>query len=220
MRNFVFLTLLAVASAEKFIGKLSTLQHDVSGDLYAKDANTLVIKNFKYDGAGPDAFFWIGKSGSPAQTDESTTMILAHPYQGKNYEYRDSAAPVLRKYTGETVELSLPESFKMSDIKWFSVWCRKFSVDFGNIMFPENFSLDAELPSPIAPSPEPEPETEPETEPKAEPGYDHNDVDSKAEPEPVAEAEPKSEPEPEPGSGSPFVTLTLSAVIFSLVCLL
>ena len=35
--------------------------HPVQGDLYRKDAKTLVIRNFVYDGEGPDAFFVVGK---------------------------------------------------------------------------------------------------------------------------------------------------------------
>jgi len=32
--------------------------------------------------------------------------------------------------------LTLPAHIKVSDLKWISVWCRKFSVDFGNLIFP------------------------------------------------------------------------------------
>jgi len=208
MKSFTLLTLtlLSVASAEKLIGKLKTLAHDVSGTVYAKDANTIVIKDFVYDGSGPDAFFWIGKSGSPKSTDEGTTYILG---EEKNFAYRDTSAPVLRKYSKETVELTLPENFQMGDLKWFSVWCRQFSVDFGSLEFPANFQVgDDEIPSPIAPasSPEPEPESEPEVEPEAEaeaeaePGYDHD-------------SHGKAEPEPE--SGSSLVSATGAAILLA-----
>ena len=41
------------ASAEKIlIGQLSTLAHSVSGEVYALDEKTLMIKDFNYDGAG------------------------------------------------------------------------------------------------------------------------------------------------------------------------
>ena len=30
-----------------------------SGELWALDDNKLMVKNFNYDGAGPDAFFWV-----------------------------------------------------------------------------------------------------------------------------------------------------------------
>ena len=44
------------ASAEKIlIGQLSTLAHSVSGEVYALDEKTLMIKDFNYDGAGDNA---------------------------------------------------------------------------------------------------------------------------------------------------------------------
>lgn len=220
MRSLVLLTLVcmvcSVASAEKLIGKLSTLAHGVSGDVYAKDSNTLLIKNFKYDGTGPDAFFWIGKSGKPDQTDESTTMILTTE---KTYAYRDSAAPVLRAYKGETVELPMPENFKMSDLKWFSVWCRQFAVDFGHVVVPADFEI-TDIPHPLAPSAEPEPEPE-----KDDDHSDHKHDDGKPEPEP--EQEPEQEPEPEPknddkkdGSGATHTTLAATTFAFIAASLL
>lgn len=35
------------------IGPLSELHHGVSGDVYAVDSRTIMLKNFKYDGEGP-----------------------------------------------------------------------------------------------------------------------------------------------------------------------
>ena len=44
---------LSAALAENIkIGDLSNLHHGVSGEVYAADDNTIVIENFKYDGAG------------------------------------------------------------------------------------------------------------------------------------------------------------------------
>lgn len=34
--------------------------------VYAVDETTLFIKNFVYDGTGPDAFFWVGKTPRPS----------------------------------------------------------------------------------------------------------------------------------------------------------
>lgn len=47
------------------IGKLNTLFHAVSGDVYAVDESTVFIKNFNYDGTGPDAYFWGGVTTKP-----------------------------------------------------------------------------------------------------------------------------------------------------------
>jgi len=212
MKWLIVSMLVCAASAEKLIGKLSTLAHGVSGDVYAKNSNTIVLKNFKYDGTGPDAFFWVGKTGTPKNTDESMTMILT---KEKNYAYRDQSAPILSAHNGETVELSLPEGYKIEDLKWFSVWCRQFSVDFGNVMIPANFEIEDDIHHPLAPSTEPEPEPE----------KDHDDHDhgaaSEPEPEPASEPTPEQEPEPEPkkkdGDGAGAAQATLAAAVASFV---
>ena len=36
--------------------------------------------------------------------------------------------------------------FQVSDIKWLSVWCRKFAVDFGNLMFPAEVKVRHQTP--------------------------------------------------------------------------
>ncbi len=41
------------------MGSLRNYNHGIGGTVYAKDERTLFIKDFKYDGAGPDAFFWV-----------------------------------------------------------------------------------------------------------------------------------------------------------------
>ena len=48
------------------VGELSTLQYEVSGTVYIVDEDTLKIKDFNYNGKGPDAFFYVGESGSPS----------------------------------------------------------------------------------------------------------------------------------------------------------
>ena len=104
----------AVAFGEKVkIGDIKTLHHAVSGEVYALDDKTLMVQNFNYDGAGPDAFFWVGVDGTPAETTEETTAILAHPFQGVHYKYRDESAPVLKAASNEAVTLILPEGMKV-----------------------------------------------------------------------------------------------------------
>ena len=144
MKTFAALLLLvAVAAAQDdgvLIGELTTKQHGVKGKLFAVDEKTILIKNFEYDGAGPDAFFWVGTEGLP----KSEGYILAHPFDGKFFKYDDENAPILKgRFDGsEDIKLTLPEDINVSDLKWFSVWCRQFSVNFGDLIFPENFSLD------------------------------------------------------------------------------
>jgi len=51
--NFLLAEICSGAYYGKLIGKLSELQHGVSGEVYAVDARTLFIKDFTYDGEGP-----------------------------------------------------------------------------------------------------------------------------------------------------------------------
>ncbi|XP_064113086.1 protein Skeletor, isoforms B/C-like [Macrobrachium nipponense] len=59
------LGVLAVSGADAvykgtYIGKFSTLHHDVVGDVYAIDNITIYVEGFSYDGEAPDAFFFAG----------------------------------------------------------------------------------------------------------------------------------------------------------------
>jgi len=217
------LLLLAAASAEKVkLGDIQTFHHAASGELWALDDNTLMVKDFNYDGAGPDAFFWVGTMGTVKNPiDESKTAILAHPFKGEHYEYRNDAAPVLGAASNDQATLILPAGMKVSDLKWFSVWCRKFAVDFGSLEFDASALFpSSDLPSPLAPidnsvdeaKAEPEPESEPESE--AEPGYDHGS-NSIAEPE--SEPSTKGEPEPEPKGAAATLASSLLPLLATLL---
>jgi hypothetical protein len=144
MKTFASLLLLVAVSAAQdagvLIGELKTKQHGVRGKVFAVDEKTFLVKNFQYDGAGPDAFFWVGTSEAPGNEG----YILAHPFKGKFYKYDDENAPILTgRFDGtEDIKLTLPEDLNVTDLKWFSVWCRQFSVNFGDLIFPENFSLN------------------------------------------------------------------------------
>jgi len=130
----VLVALAATVAADNVkIGELKTLQHGVSGEVWALDESKLTVKNFNYDGRGLAAFFWVGTEGTPG--DESKTAILAHPFKGVHYEYRNLDAPLLGASTNEQVTLTLPPHMKVSDLKWLSVWCRRASADFGSLTF-------------------------------------------------------------------------------------
>merc|ERR1712066_707281 len=123
----------------------------------------------KYDGAGPDAFFWVGTEGNPKIVPTDDKTLILDP-KGNYFQYRDAKAPILGKYEGETVTLKMPANMKVGDLKWISVWCRKFSIDFGSLIFPAGLGLaksEESIPHPLAPVDsntvaEPEPESEPE----------------------------------------------------------
>ena len=44
----------------------------------------------------------------------------------------------LRRYTGETVVISLPDDKTIYDFDWLGVWCEEFNVDFGHVRIPQH----------------------------------------------------------------------------------
>ena len=65
----------------------------------------------------------------------SVGILLAYP--------ANQAEKALGKHQGTTIELKLPSNMKTQDIGWLSVWCRKFSVNFGHVEFPNLSSQQA-----------------------------------------------------------------------------
>ncbi|XP_058062739.1 protein Skeletor, isoforms B/C isoform X1 [Anopheles bellator] len=118
------------------IADLTELHHGVSGSVYAVDARTLFLKNFNYDGEGPAAYFYVGNTRAPSNKGA--------------YRLRDERGRtgVLRKYRNEDITLSLPEGKTLRDIRWFSVWCDDFSVNFGDVQIRNE--LDFPRPTKIA----------------------------------------------------------------------
>jgi len=148
LRYYVVATCLLGLTSAKLtkVADITTKAHGVAGTLYAKDAKHLVIKGFTYDGAGPDAFFWVGTDGSPGRHG---AVVLPYPFTGKFYEYEDPDTPKLEpgtSYDGSVdIELTLPEDGPVvTDLAWFSVWCRRFSANFGDLYFPAEFKLESD----------------------------------------------------------------------------
>merc|ERR1712001_274295 len=237
MKYFLVLSALAAISTNVSgehvkVGEFNNRAHGIGGTVYAVDEKTLLVKGFTYDGAGPDAFFWVGTQGSPS----SVGTILPYPFEGKFYQYEDQSAPILQgQFSGDKdIKLTLPDSLKTTDLKWISVWCRAFQVNFGDLTFPEGLVLEE-----AAPESEPEPVTEvpkPPSKPTELPppvlspvdndiSNVHNthrhDQDADAYPESGPESE--SEPETEPYNGSNLLSCTnlmvLLAAIFSAIVL-
>lgn len=230
---FSVLLLASVASAELVkVGDFQNYAHGINGEVFMKDEKTLVIKGFTYDGAGPDAFFWAGTS----QTPSSVGTILPYPFEGKFYEYEDQSAPILSKrFNGEEIVLTLPETLKATDIKWLSVWCRAFQVNFGDLQFPKDLSFeDNTLDSAVLTGPSDDHDHEDEESADAEgdklddlpppllepvhnahdPNHRHHDEDADALSE--AESESAAESESEPASAH-CISLSFTASLLAVL---
>ena len=207
------------------VGEFKNVQHGVGGTVYITDEHTLLIKGFTYDGLGPDAFFWAGTDGNPS----SVGTILPYPFENKFYAYEDKQAPIIEGRFNGNIDITLktPNSLKTTDIKWLSVWCREYTVNFGSFHFN---TTGINLASDSNAEPESESESEPETKPEQSLEAVNNHLDNdfetapaKSEPEsePETEGEPESEANPETapilgyGSASP-ITYTMMALVANL----
>merc|ERR1711892_76270 len=128
---------------KSLLGKFENPLHGVSGLVYTVGSDKILIEDFSYDGRGPDAFFWVGTEGTPGPKG----TVLPHPFVGKFYDYRDLKVPVLKSSSSEDIVLTLPPSLRSEDIKWISVWCRKFAVDFGHVVVRGNQLAEEDDPS-------------------------------------------------------------------------
>jgi len=190
-----FFCLFATVASEVLVGNFQNYAHGIGGEVYIKDEKTLFIKGFTYDGAGPDAFFWVGTSQAPS----AVGTILPYPFEGKFYNYEDREAPILtRRFNNEDVTLTLPDDLKATDLKWMSVWCRQFRVNFGDIFFPADLSVHSddesadaettdELPPPIKPVPNAHDPTRHDEDWKEDSDVAYSEAESEAESEGEAE---------------------------------
>merc|ERR1711990_416116 len=120
----------SAAIGKRKIGSFVNIWHDIAGEVFALDDQTILIEDFTYDGQGPDAFFLAGTSGRPSKNGQ---VVLPFPDKEKTFAYTDKDIPILGRFTGDQdIVLKLPPGRKVSDLKWVSVWCRDFVVDFGH----------------------------------------------------------------------------------------
>jgi len=110
----------------QLIGSLNSYHHQVSGDVYAVDADTLLLQNFVYDGNGKDTFFWAGSSNRPG----SKGFIVPD---------KSGRTNVLDRYLNEEFTIKLPSQKKITDLKWFAVYDLTTQNNFGDIYIPEGF---------------------------------------------------------------------------------
>ncbi|EDW23890.1 GL23675 [Drosophila persimilis] len=110
----------------KYLGKLNSYHHQVSGDVYAVNEYTFLIVGFNYDGNGADTFFWSGASNRPGPQG----FIVPDEYGKTN---------ILDRYHNKDFTLSLPDRKKITEIKWLAVYDLNNQNNFGDVYIPEEF---------------------------------------------------------------------------------
>ena len=93
------------------------------------DSQSLVLRNFTYDGDAPDAFLIGGVSGRPNGRPD---VVFPFPFPGGHYQFGDKRIEAWGEFDGSRdLILTLPEHIEASELKWLSIWCRQFGVNFG-----------------------------------------------------------------------------------------
>lgn len=103
-----------------------------SSNISVLDAKTFYIPNLHYDGAGPDAYFWVGNGTEP------NVMGIKVPNEVGSLDK-------LRGYQGEDIEIQLPGDLTVYDIDWLSVWCVEYRHNFGHVMIPKDLDVPPAL---------------------------------------------------------------------------
>ncbi|CAK9799996.1 Protein Skeletor, isoforms B/C [Anthophora plagiata] len=117
----------------RVLPEFSRLAHGLrSGNITILDSKTFYIPNLHYDGAGPDAYFWVGNDSEP------NTFGIKVPNE------RKSLSP-LRGYQGEDIEIVLPGNYTVYDIDWLSVWCLEHKQNFGHVLIPKDLNVPPAL---------------------------------------------------------------------------
>jgi len=87
-------------------------------------------------------------SSEGSQPSGAGGIILPYPFEGVHYDASSTDAPVLGRANGDVdVMLVLPDGVSVTELRWLSVWCRAFGVNFGDVIFPNSFedSLSANV---------------------------------------------------------------------------
>ncbi|XP_037943587.1 protein Skeletor, isoforms B/C-like [Teleopsis dalmanni] len=103
-----------------------------SSNISVLDAKTFYIPNLHYDGAGPDAYFWVGNGSEP------NLMGVKVPNEIGSLE-------PLRGYQGEDIEIQLPDKLTVYDIDWLAVWCVEYRHNFGHVFIPKDLDVPPAL---------------------------------------------------------------------------
>ncbi|KAH8027598.1 hypothetical protein HPB51_007148 [Rhipicephalus microplus] len=149
----------AAASAEKplevwYLGRLDSGLHGIRGKVYAASGDTLVLRDFSYDGRAPGARFLMGRGGIPdgnsiAVGDDTGQLVIQRflvvdcplLFVPTVRRKRPVSYNALKAYRNQTLVLKLAPGKKITDFKWFGVFDRKAKRSFAHVEIPADLHL-------------------------------------------------------------------------------
>merc|ERR1739845_16417 len=128
-----------VRSSDECVGKLVETDHSVTGTVYIRDQNTLVIDDFRYDANGFGVYINVSnKKRNHALAKNRINVPYPTGSQGEPIEigFENGGGCLvidLKQLEGTQDVKSLGlNKIKADDITWLSVWCTVFNLDFGH----------------------------------------------------------------------------------------
>ncbi|MDZ4772115.1 MAG: DM13 domain-containing protein [Planctomycetota bacterium] len=130
-----FGALVTTASAQTyprtgFVANLSTLGHNVSGQVHIVDANTIRVEHFFYDGGGISVYFYLGATNTNAAF--ASGMRIGPQLFGT-------------PRVDATLVIDLPAGNTLNGFNAISVWCDAAGANFGSGSFaqvaPQSFCV-------------------------------------------------------------------------------
>ena len=103
-----------------FQANLSTVAHNVSGQVHIVDSDTVRVEHFNYDGGGISVYFYLGASNTPAAF--ASGLRIGPQLFGT-------------AYSDATLMIDLPASTNLNGYNAVSVWCVAAGSSFGSGTF-------------------------------------------------------------------------------------
>ncbi|XP_067928629.1 protein Skeletor, isoforms B/C-like [Watersipora subatra] len=122
-----------VAPAQQDIGTFTSRAHSVrSQEVTVIDDRTIFIRSFRYDGQGPDAYFYVGVTDA--------VKLQQAPY-GIIPDENGVSDKKATQYSDRDIMLTLPSTISAIELKWLSMFCISYSHNFGEVTFPDDLNV-------------------------------------------------------------------------------
>jgi len=109
-------------STHPLVGRTAAFEtffHGVAGTLEVIDDCTIEVRDFDYDGQGPDVFFHASRARAYEASD---AFIIGPRLDGTVWQ-------------GDVLTLTIPEGQSLDTFDSLSVWCFDFAINFGDVFF-------------------------------------------------------------------------------------
>lgn len=137
-----FLPLIVLVSGQDglSLGRLSELNHLVTGEVFLLSEKVLEIRGFSYDGTAPAAFFWLDTA--PGPTAGGRVAPDGSPSLNCALSSVDRTLPALSN-VNQRVEFPGDTTITNFLGGSLSVWCVSFAANFGHLTFPSTLPAEA-----------------------------------------------------------------------------